>query len=70
VGRGVDSRFGEKKLEGSGRTVDWVCGNRKDVFLLLVAIASDDRVLFLWLWYWMAKMLLTSNGYGDDGVFL
>jgi hypothetical protein len=22
VGRGVDSRFGEKKLEGSGRTVD------------------------------------------------
>jgi hypothetical protein len=22
VGRGVDSRFGEKKLEGSGRTVE------------------------------------------------
>jgi hypothetical protein len=27
VGRGVDRRFEEKNLEGSGRTVDLVCGN-------------------------------------------
>jgi len=40
VGRGVDSRFGEKKLEGSGRTVDCICGNRKGVFSLLLGIAA------------------------------
>jgi hypothetical protein len=40
VGRGVDKRFGEKKLEGSGRTVESVCGNRKGLFSLLFAIAS------------------------------
>jgi hypothetical protein len=37
----VDRRFGEKKLEGSGRTVDWVCGNRKGVSSLLIDIAAD-----------------------------
>ena len=28
VGRGVERRVGEKKREGSGRTVDWVLGKR------------------------------------------
>jgi hypothetical protein len=36
VGRGVDSKFGEKNLEGSGRTVELPCGNRKGVLLLIV----------------------------------
>jgi hypothetical protein len=48
VGRGVDSRFGEKNLEGSGRTVELVCGNRKDVFLLLLLVAIATCKLGVW----------------------
>lgn len=33
MGSGVLRRFWEKKGEGSGRTVDSVCGNRKGVCL-------------------------------------
>jgi hypothetical protein len=40
VGRGVDRIFGEKNLEGSGRTVEFLCGNIKGLFFLLSAIAS------------------------------
>lgn len=32
VGSGVETRLGEKKLEGSGRTVELVCGKIKGVF--------------------------------------
>jgi hypothetical protein len=41
VGRGVDSRFGEKNLEGSGRTVELACGNTKGLLILLLAIETD-----------------------------
>lgn len=44
VGGGVESRFGEKKLEGSGRTVECACGNVKgdDCFVLRGIIGGGD----------------------------
>jgi hypothetical protein len=47
VGRGVDSRFGEKNLEGSGRRVESACGNRKGVLLLVLVldIAANDSLV-------------------------
>jgi hypothetical protein len=72
VGRGVDRRFEEKNLEGSGRTVDLVCGNWKGLSFLLLDIAS----LNWYEWYsscFCVFMLLKKakcclrwfNGYGD-----
>jgi hypothetical protein len=40
----VDSKFGEKNLEGSGRTVELPCGNRKGLFLLIEDMACDYDV--------------------------
>jgi hypothetical protein len=82
VGRGVDRRFEEKNLEGSGKTVDLACENWKGLFSLLLDIAS----LNWYEWYsscFCVIMLLKKakcclrwfNGYvmvmeSEVGVFL
>jgi len=36
VGSGVDRRFGEKNLEGSGTLAEFVCGKIKEVLFCIV----------------------------------
>lgn len=55
VGKGVDKRWGEKKVEGSGRTVDWVWGKRKGWFGRLWWCEDGDMVG------------LGDSGGGEDG---
>lgn len=44
MGSGFERRFEEKKLEGSGRTVDCVSGKMKLVLLCLTIAASEGAV--------------------------
>ena len=46
VGNGVERSSGEKKLEGSGRTLDWLLGKRKGPLgrLWCMVAAGGNRV--------------------------